>query len=242
MPTYSARVEYTATGGETEFAFAFGYLEEAQVKLYINDVVDSSATLQNNNPDSGGEIVPSVTINASDAIVVVRETPSGLLVDYQNAAALTEADLDLAYRHGLYVAEEAEDTAAIAETTAGATTATVAAAEAAAQAAQAAAESAQTAAETAETNASTSASNAATSETNAAASAVAAQAAVGGVAVSANDTTTGNLEAKVLGGTGITLSTQNDGGNETRMTTVDTTTISPVSNLNLNHMMAMGAM
>jgi hypothetical protein len=53
------------------------------------------------------------------------------------------------------------------------------------------------------------------SETNAAASAVTAAANNGGVFVSANDTTAGNLEAKVLASGLIGLSTQNDGANET---------------------------
>lgn len=48
-----------------------------------------------------------------------------------------------------------------------------------------------------------------------------AQASVGGVRVSANDTTPGNLEAKLLAGTGLSLSTQNDGGNETRTISPD---------------------
>ncbi len=46
-----------------------------------------------------------------------------------------------------------------------------------------------------------------------------AQAAVGGVRVSANDTTADNLEAKILASGLVGLSTQNEGGNETR--TVD---------------------
>lgn len=69
---------------------------------------------------------------------------------------------------------------------------------------------------TSETNAATSASNAATSETNAAQSATDAQAAVGAVKVSSNDTTAGDLEAKILSSGLVGLSTQNDGANETR--------------------------
>lgn len=72
---------------------------------------------------------------------------------------------------------------------------------------------------TSATAAATSATNAATSETNAAASATSAAASVGAVNVSANDTTPGNLEAKLLVGAGLSLSTQNDGGNETRTIT-----------------------
>lgn len=64
--------------------------------------------------------------------------------------------------------------------------------------------------------AATSETNAATSEANAAASAAAAAAAAGSVKVSANDTTPGNLEAKILGSGLVGLATQNDGGDETR--------------------------
>lgn len=56
------------------------------------------------------------------------------------------------------------------------------------------------------------------------ASATAAAAAVGAVRVSSNDTTPSDLEAKILAGTGITASTQNDGGNETRTFAVDDAT------------------
>lgn len=77
-------------------------------------------------------------------------------------------------------------------------------------------------------SASSSASAAATSESNAASSASAAatsaseaQAAVGGVRISADDTTADNLEAKLLVGTGLDLTTQNPGGNETRTISLD---------------------
>lgn len=91
---------------------------------------------------------------------------------------------------------------------------------AAAEAAQVAAELAETNAQTAETNAETAETNAGVSETNAAADAALAQAAVGGVRVSADDTTADNLETKLLVGNGLSLSTQNPAGNETR--TIDT--------------------
>lgn len=70
-------------------------------------------------------------------------------------------------------------------------------------------------------NATTSASSAVASANAAAASATAAQAASGGVKVSGNDTTHGDLEAKLLAGTGVLLSTQNDGASETRTVAVD---------------------
>lgn len=48
-------------------------------------------------------------------------------------------------------------------------------------------------------------------------------AAVGGVSVSANDTTPSNLEAKLIAGTAMVMTTANDGGNETRTVAIDTT-------------------
>lgn len=184
--SFNARHEYT--GPAASYAFTFGYLDATHVKAYVAGVLDAGRTLSGASPESGGDVILSVTPGASDEVVIVRETPSGALVDFQSTALLTEEDLDTANKQSLFVAEEADDTAALSLTTANAVTATVTAAEVAAQAAQAAAETAQTNAETAETNAaasaaaaSTSAGNAATSETNAAASAAAAASVVSGM-------------------------------------------------------------
>ena len=54
-----------------------------------------------------------------------------------------------------------------------------------------------------------------------AANAVLAQAAVGGVRISSNDTTADDLETKLIAGEAILLTTQNDGANETRTVAVD---------------------
>jgi len=58
----------------------------------------------------------------------------------------------------------------------------------------------------------------------AAASAVEAAAAVNGVKVSSDDTTPGYLEGKIVAGAGLTATTQNGGGNETRTIEVDRST------------------
>ncbi len=77
------------------------------------------------------------------------------------------------------------------------------------------------AAEISETNAAANSTAAQTAQTNAETAQAGAEnardtalAAVGNVEVSANDTTTGNLEAKIVAGTGISISTLNEGGNE----------------------------
>lgn len=100
-------------------------------------------------------------------------------------------------------------------------TAAAASATAAASSASAAAASATAAASSA-SSASSSATSAASSATAAAASAVDAAAAVNGVKVSSDDTTPGALETKLLAGTGLAMTTQNGGGNETRTVALDT--------------------
>lgn len=85
------------------------------------------------------------------------------------------------------------------------------------------------AAATSASAASTSATAAAASASSAATDAAAAQAAVGGVRVSSNDTTADNLEAKLLVGSGFSLSTQNDGANETRTVSLDVNGLTDVT-------------
>jgi hypothetical protein len=105
---------------------------------------------------------------------------------------------------------------------------------AAAASATAAATSA-TAAATSATAAASSASAASTSAAAAAASATAAAAAVNGVKVSSDDTTPGDLETKILVGTGLSLSTQNGGANETRTISLDSSGSPQFAGLNIGH-------
>jgi len=67
-------------------------------------------------------------------------------------------------------------------------------------------------------------------------------AASGAVLVSANDTTARYLNGALVAGSGVTLTENNDGADETLTVAADTAVVSPVSNLNLNHAMAMGVM
>ena len=94
----------------------------------------------------------------------------------------------------------------------------------AAEAAQTAAETAQASAETALSSALTAQTGAETAQTAAEAAQAAAEAATGKVTVSNNDTTPGDLETKLLAGTGLSMSTANDGANETRTVKVSDAT------------------
>lgn len=139
------------TGPAALYAFSFPFISEDDVKLYVAGVEDTGRTVQNANPASGGEVVPSVTPGASDEVVVVRETSrDSRLVDYTQPSILTEEDLDADSLQAFYMSQESIDQANVATATANATTSNVESAEAATLAAQAAAEAAQAGAEAAQ--------------------------------------------------------------------------------------------
>lgn len=152
-------------------------------------------------------------------LVIYRDTPKPPMVDFVNGSRLTEYNLDLVARQGLFVAMEALDsndheaidellaaikvvvglvnqaTAAVTDATAAALAAAGSAADAlgyrnAAQAAQTAAETARNAAQASAGNAATSATNARNSATAAASSAAAAATSESNAAASASTATT----------------------------------------------------
>lgn len=150
MPTYNARVGYTATGGETSYAFAFPYIDPAHVILTINDVVDASAVVTG-DPESGGTIAPTVASSASDTVLITRESSRDTrLVDYQNASILDENTLDTDSLQAFYLSQEAIDVATLAEATSTSALATADAVTDALDTAVADAETARDAAETAQ--------------------------------------------------------------------------------------------
>jgi hypothetical protein len=104
--------DYTATAGQTDFAFTFDYLEDEHVAVFIDGVrqtigVDEDYTVQTS---------PSkrIVLNAAAAggeIVRVRRIsdPATDLVDFQNGSVLTESELDRSYLHNRYLAEESAE-------------------------------------------------------------------------------------------------------------------------------------
>lgn len=145
-----------------------------------------------------GELVPSSSVTETSTTSVTLATPcaEGDVVEFMASTTLAFADIQTATN--------------------------------AAQAAQAAAEAAQaqcdadviaTAADVVSTNAD--AVSTAADAAAAAQSAIDAAAAVCGVKVSSDDTTPGDLETKLLAGNGITMTTGNPGGAETRTVALD---------------------
>jgi hypothetical protein len=239
------KVVYTGSAGLGPYSFSFEVLVNTDIAVYFNTTLltlttDYSVTINANGTGSvtivTGTGVPT-TPDGDDTITIVGARDIERTTDFSvggdlSAAALNEQlDAEIIFIQQIDERVDRAIKAAVTDPTTinmelpviatrankllafdadgdvTVSTETVSQIEGAATSATAAAASAVAAAasETA----------AGVSETNAAASAVTAAANNGGVFVSANDTTAGNLEAKVLASGLIGLSTQNDGANET---------------------------
>ena len=97
-------VDTTASGGQTDFEFTFPYLEDEHVKVEINGVATTAFTITTTPTQ---KVVLDSGATAGDQVRVRRRSaPNENLVDFVNGSVLTESELDLAYRHNRYLAEE----------------------------------------------------------------------------------------------------------------------------------------
>ncbi len=100
--------DYTATAGQTDFAFTFDYLEDEHVTVEIDGVVQL-ASAYSIIVESNGDTKVRLNVGATAGqIVRVRRKsqPGDNLVDFVNGSVLTESELDRAYLHNRYLAEE----------------------------------------------------------------------------------------------------------------------------------------
>ena len=102
------------TTTQFELTFVGGYLDRDHVVAYIEDNLSKVQT-----PIDMGTVtwLGPYTIRLSapapigQNVVVARQTPREPLVDFQGSSRITEANLDLAHRQGLFVAVESLDSA-----------------------------------------------------------------------------------------------------------------------------------
>jgi len=100
-------VDYTATASQTDFLFNFPYLEDEHVKVEIDGVATTAFTIVT-SPSK--KIVLDTGATAGEIVQVQRiSAPADDLVDFQNGSVLTEAELDRAYLHNRYLAEESAE-------------------------------------------------------------------------------------------------------------------------------------
>ena len=106
-------VDYTATAGQTDFAFSFPYLEDSHVVVEVEGVDQTLTTNYTIETSPVQKIVlssPTTAIAGGELVRIKRVSdPSTNLVDFVNGSVLTETELDRAYLHNRYLSEEAYD-------------------------------------------------------------------------------------------------------------------------------------
>jgi hypothetical protein len=203
-------VRVAASGAETALVMGTDYTITGGVKENGVTTYPNGCTIAYPEEDSG---LPNLPVDETlFAYVEIGFTQPTDFVNYSVDKDLLERELDRGCRRDIHLKRQYDLTIRYPVSTDPASVLDAATYLSTLESHKNAAEVAKTASETAETNAET-------AETAAEAAQAAAEAAVGGVKVSLDDTTAGDLETKLLVATGLTLSTQNSGGNETRTIT-----------------------
>jgi hypothetical protein len=102
--SYTSRVVYTATAGQTQFDYTFPYLDKAHIHVLV-DGAEVSYTWVNSS-----RIALNTPASAGKKVSVRRITPvNAPLADFQNGSVLTGPDLQLAVTQSLYRDQEISD-------------------------------------------------------------------------------------------------------------------------------------
>ena len=105
-------VDYTGADGTgtdgKDFNFSFEYLRDEHVKVKVNDVIVTNYTIVT----SPVQLIRFNTAPAASAEIRIYRDSRGdfsPLVDFVDGSVLTENELDEAYRHNLFVSQEASE-------------------------------------------------------------------------------------------------------------------------------------
>lgn len=100
-------IDHAGTQGQTDFSFNFTYLEDEHITVEIDGVETTDFTVVT-TPTS--KVVLDTGLSAAASVRVIRRSaPNENLVDFQNGSVLTESELDRAYLHNRYLAEESAE-------------------------------------------------------------------------------------------------------------------------------------
>ena len=98
-------VTYTANGSTNQFDITFSYIDRTHIKVYVNNVEDSSFTFINDT-----RIQTSSTPTNGQVVKIDRDTPTtSRLVDFQDGSVLTETDLDKSANQNFFISQETVD-------------------------------------------------------------------------------------------------------------------------------------
>ena len=98
-------VSYTANGSTNQFDITFPYIESSHIKVYVNNVEDTSFTFITTT-----RIQTSSTPTNGQVVKIDRDTPtSARIVDFQDGSVLTESDLDKSANQNFFIATETVD-------------------------------------------------------------------------------------------------------------------------------------
>ena len=99
-------IDHAGTQGQTDFTFTFPYLEDEHIKVFIAGVETAEfSVIVESNGDTKARL--NVALSTAQNVRVRRSSqPNANLVDFVNGSVLTESELDRAYRHNRYIAEE----------------------------------------------------------------------------------------------------------------------------------------
>lgn len=112
---YQTVATYISDGTQRDFAVPFIYIKREYVNAYSEELDSKGRVVGERQPLSfswlnSGMVRLNTVVPAGYRITVERETYADrLLVDFQDAAIVTEQDLDLATLQSLHVAQEARD-------------------------------------------------------------------------------------------------------------------------------------
>ena len=102
-------VDYTAVASQTDYNFSFEYLRDDHVKVKVNDVIVTNYTIVTSPTPT--KIRFNTAPAAGAEIRIYRDSRGDFspLVDFVDGSVLTENELDEAYKHNLFVSQEASE-------------------------------------------------------------------------------------------------------------------------------------
>jgi len=100
-------IEYNADGSTTTFSVPFDYTAQADIKVFVDGVEDTSFTF------NSASVIQTSTIPTASAVVRVERNTDldARAVDFASGSVLTEEDLDNSNIQVFFAAQEAIDTA-----------------------------------------------------------------------------------------------------------------------------------